>query len=456
MHMKSRHSAGNTSSEKKPKWFEDALNTHEHQAKYLDKILTMKESLARDEQQQQQQQQPGGGSRTTRYRQGRRDSGNSEPSSASTGSTFSHSQAPSNSGFPKRGAKTKSREMGKVRSPPEMYPIDVVQGRAMFDKAAGETGRDKPARWWRSGSLDEKHVIKRSSKDMPKILPPMATIPALERRSGHCDKIKGYTSSCTGSKVNREETERDKMIDLKMPVKKSAKAMSHVKGSNKASGKLCKSRSTERPLRRTQSLDFRCELAPVHHPITMETGAPVESNQQGRGRNATGPGTTDQPNSTAPTGGHSLTELMDKMDVLEGAVGGSADTMEYSDAATVTIATQDEPMPEDDLTNCADTAEDGEPGESDENRFDTFCSLLEIPNPCLGKQRRHTLPVINLRPPTPRLNDREEEKVDKHIGRILRKVVCQSVIRKKELTRLCEDIEEFNEINSVLSDNIQR
>ncbi|XP_038048794.1 uncharacterized protein LOC119722644 [Patiria miniata] len=463
MHMKGRHpAASKTPPDIKPKWFEDAKNTHKHQSKYLGKIINMKESLAREEQQRQQQT----GGFISKLKHG--GSGGMSESGTATGASFSYNQLSStNPGFPNRGAKTKTREMAKGRSPQEMYPLDVVHGKAMFDKGSNPTQRDKQARWWRSGSLEERHLIKRSSKDMPKILPPMATIPSVDRRSGYCEKLKNYSASCTGSKVTREEPERDKMIDLKMPVKKSAKALSHVKAANKTTGKLCKSRPSDRPLRRSQSLDFRCELAPVHPPATMDTDVSSEIRQHGRQRSNTADYACHA-STHMPTKQNSLSELMDKMDVLEGAVGGTTDAMEFSDESCMAAGTNDEPM-SDDMSNCVPLPDtDGDEQHiTKQSREENMRSLLEVSNHSLGLlelpsldhqglQRRHTLPVINLRPPTPRLADRDEKTVDNQIGRVLRKVVCQSVLRKRELSRLCEDIEEFNEINTVLADHLER
>ncbi|XP_022109288.1 uncharacterized protein LOC110989302 [Acanthaster planci] len=459
MHMKSRQPAGSkTPTDSKPKWFEDAKNTHKHQAKYLGKILSMKESLAREEQQRQQQ----AGGLVSRLK----NSGSS--GMADPGTATSYNQVSStNPGFPNRGAKTKFREMGKGRSPPDLYPIDIVQGKAMFDKGSNPLQRDKQNKWWRSGSLEERHLIKRSSKDMPKILPPMATIPSVDRRSGYCEKLKSYSATCTGSKVTREEPERDKMIDLKMPVKKSAKAFSHMKGANKTPGKLCKTRPSDRPLRRTQSLDFRCELAPVHPTANMDTDISAQSCQQGRHRSNTGD-YARKGSTYVLTKQSSLSELMDKMEVLEGAVGGAADAMEYSDGGCVATATNDEPMIPDDMLNCVplSTVDRDEHRVSTQSRGGNVRSLLEVSNQSLLElpsseqhsllQRRHTLPIINLRPPTPRLTDRDEKTADDQMGRILRKVVCQSVLRKRELSKLCEDIEEFNEINTVLSGHLER
>ena len=65
------------------------------------------------------------------------------------------------------------------------------------------------------------------------------------------------------------------------------------------------------------------------------------------------------------------------------------------------------------------------------------------------------LPLINFRPatPLPRDTDNTDETVA-HLGKLLRKTVCQAAIRQKELEELMGDIEEYNEINSNLQSQV--
>lgn len=59
-------------------------------------------------------------------------------------------------------------------------------------------------------------------------------------------------------------------------------------------------------------------------------------------------------------------------------------------------------------------------------------------------------PFIMFRPATPRMPEREEKTFDHEVGRVLVKAASQAELRRREMQRLVEDIEEFNSANKNL------
>ena len=59
-------------------------------------------------------------------------------------------------------------------------------------------------------------------------------------------------------------------------------------------------------------------------------------------------------------------------------------------------------------------------------------------------------PFIMFRPATPRMPEREEKTHDHEIGKVLVKAASQAEVRRKEMRRLLEDIQEFNAANKSL------
>ncbi|XP_071488794.1 uncharacterized protein, partial [Diadema antillarum] len=63
-------------------------------------------------------------------------------------------------------------------------------------------------------------------------------------------------------------------------------------------------------------------------------------------------------------------------------------------------------------------------------------------------------PFIMFRPATPRMPEPEEKSYDNEVGRVLVKAATQAELRRKEMRRLLEDIEEFNSANKNLYNKV--